>query len=144
MYALDEIKDIARRYILGEPEKGKVNMEVWGEVCAPDMAVVDTPGIPEVRGFDNMMKICNKIRAAIKDVKVDIHEMIAEEDKVVAHWSGNITTSKTLNMFGNIEIPEGTTVYRSGITILRFRNGKIIEETTYEDRLGLMEQLGIK
>lgn len=144
MSALEEIKNVARRYILGEPEKGRVNMDVWGEICDPDMAVVDTPGIPEVRGFENMMKICNKIRAAIKDIKVDIHEMFAEGDKLVARWSGNITTSKTLKIFGNIEIPGGTTVLRSGITILRFRNGKIIEETTYEDRLGLMERLGVK
>lgn len=142
MTTVEENKAAARLYSLGDPGRGLTNVEVWDEICDPDIALIGTPGFPEIHGIENFKKIAGKGRAAFSDIEPTIDEMIAEGDKVAVRWSVS-ATSIALVAFGDIEIPAGKTLARTGITILRFRNGKVIEETTYEDRLGMMEQLGV-
>ena len=132
---------VARLYCLGDPTRGLTNVEVWDEICDPAVSLVDTPGFPEIHGVENFKKIAGRLRSAFSDINATIDEMIAEGDKVVVRWSVSATSSAPITMYG-VEIPAGKRITRAGISILRFRRGKVIEETTYEDRLGVMQQLG--
>lgn len=138
---VDRNKAIARLYCLGDSTRELTNVEVWDEVCDPDVTLVGTPGFPEIRGVENFKKIAGKLRSAFSDIRATIDEMIGEGDKVVIRWSANATTIARVTMFG-FDIPAGKTITRLGVTILRFRGGKVVEETTFEDRLGVMQQLG--
>jgi len=39
--------------------------------------------------------------------------------------------------------PSGKSVTVSGISLLRFSNGKVVEDWVSEDTLGLMQQIGV-
>lgn len=139
---VDQNKAVARLYCLGDPTRGLTNVEVWGETCDPDVTLVGTPGFPEIHGVDNFKKVAGRLRSAFSDLRATIDEMIAEGDTVVVRWSANATAVAPVTLFG-VEIPPGKTITRGGVSILRFRAGKIVEETTYEDRLGVLQQLGV-
>ena len=76
---------------------------------------------------------------AFPDGRFNIEDMIAEGDKVVTRWSF-IGTHKGMFMGA---APTGKTVTNSGTVIDRVVNGKIVEEWSQWDTLGLMQQLGV-
>jgi steroid delta-isomerase-like uncharacterized protein len=76
---------------------------------------------------------------AFPDVQVDIQDMIAEGDKVVVRLSASATNT---GPFAG-KPATGKKVHISSIRIFRLAEGKIAETWAMQDRLGLMEQLGI-
>jgi predicted ester cyclase len=75
---------------------------------------------------------------AFPDVQVTIEDMIAEGDKVV----GRVTYRGThKGEFSGIPLT-GKTVTFGGIDIVRFADGKAVENWFSGDTLGLMQQLG--
>jgi ketosteroid isomerase-like protein len=63
---------------------------------------------------------------------------------VVVRWSATVTPNAPINVpLYDVPIPAGKTITRTGVSILTLRDGKVIEERTYEDRLGVMQQLGL-
>ena len=77
--------------------------------------------------------------SAFPDVRFNIEDMIAVDDKVVTRWS-SIGTHKGMFMGA---APTGKTVTNFGTTIDRVVNGKIVEEWPHWDTLGFMQQLGV-
>ena len=67
-----------------------------------------------------------------------IEDIIAEGDKVVAHWRSLATHQ------GNyMDIPPtGNRVEFTGISVYRIEEGKIAESWTVEDQFGLLRQIG--
>ena len=76
---------------------------------------------------------------AFPDVHVFIDDLIAEGDKVVARI--HATATNTGPFGGNP--PTGNKVEIHSIRIFRIAEKKIIETWAMQDRLGLMEQLGL-
>jgi steroid delta-isomerase-like uncharacterized protein len=83
-------------------------------------------------------------RAAFPDFRVTVHDIIAEDDKVVVRWTGHGThlgefPSDTL---GTIP-PTGKTFEAQEIHIYQLQAGKIIADWEVWDVLGAMQQLGV-
>jgi steroid delta-isomerase-like uncharacterized protein len=78
--------------------------------------------------------------SAFPDAQVTVEDMIAEGDKVVTRYTIRGTHQGETEEFGP---PTGKRMEITGITIERFADGKIVEDWTNFDALGLMRQLGL-
>jgi steroid delta-isomerase-like uncharacterized protein len=76
--------------------------------------------------------------AAFPDLERTIEDMVAEGDKVVARWTAKGTHTGD---FQGIP-PSGRVATSSGITIFRIADGRIVEEWSESDMLGLLQQVG--
>jgi predicted ester cyclase len=89
--------------------------------------------------LDESIEHAQQFLTAFPDVQVTIQDMIAEGDKVVARLRG-VATNK--GPFAG-QPPTGKVVQIDSIRIYRIAGGKIVESWAMQDRLGLMEQLGL-
>lgn len=77
------------------------------------------------------------IRAAVPDLRVSIAHLIGENDRVAVHWRATGTNSvAAAGMPG-----KGKKMAVEGMTIFRFKEGRIVEEWSLMDRLAMMMQL---
>lgn len=76
---------------------------------------------------------------AFPDVHFTVHDLIAEDDRVVARWSYEATN--TGPFLGRPAT--GLRVTDTGINIFRIEEGKIADMWLVQDSLGLMQQLGV-
>lgn len=76
---------------------------------------------------------------ALPDLHVTIEDMIAEGDKVVTRFTTHGTQQ---GVFGSIP-PTGKRVAITTIEITRVADGKIVEDWGLDDRLGMLQQLGL-
>ncbi|MAU11508.1 MAG: hypothetical protein CL607_16920 [Anaerolineaceae bacterium] len=113
---LDEMKEIARRFVIEPWEHGHV--DVLDEVCAPNYKVGHDGDIQQLK--DAILKT----RVSFKNLKVTIHDMAAEGDLVAYRWTMTGIFEKAFNGVA----PTGEEASNTGITILRFENGKIVED----------------
>ena len=78
------------------------------------------------------------VRRGFPDLESTIEDLIAERDKVVAHWRAQAThRGEYLGI-----PPTGNRVNFTGISIYRIEGGKIAESWGVSDLLGMMQQLG--
>ncbi len=105
---------------------------VASDVTDHDPAPGQGPGLEGVKGY------FSSLHAAFPDLRIDVEDMIAEGDKVVARVRGSGTHQ---GEFMGIA-PTGNRVEFSGIDILRIAEGKIVEHWSNSDQLGMMQQLG--
>jgi predicted ester cyclase len=77
-------------------------------------------------------------RRGFPDVVSTIEDLIAERDKVAAHWRSRATHQGDYMGIA----PSGKEVEFTGISFYRIEGGKIAESWTVEDQLGLMRQIG--
>jgi steroid delta-isomerase-like uncharacterized protein len=87
-------------------------------------------GIKEAKGW----------RSAFPDLNVNVDLIVAERDFVAVRWTARGTNTGT----GNGIPATGKKVQVSGTTIFRFEDGKIAEEWTAGNALGLLKQLGLR
>ena len=123
----------------------KWNEEVWNK---GNLAFVDenfTPNFTFNYAFPGMSsdregykQTVSAYRSVFGNMKLDIDDMIAVEDKVVTRWSGS---SIHRGDFVGIA-PTGKEVSTTGISIIRIVGGKIAQEWTEMDMLGTAMQLG--
>jgi len=79
-------------------------------------------------------------RASFPDVHIEIEELIAEGDKVVARFTCSATHQS--DWLGHA--PTGRRFERvDEVWILRLRDGKIVHVWSLEDTLGRLQQLGL-
>ena len=114
------------------------NLAVVDEVLAPDhhthITIGGAPHGPQ--GLKLMIAI---FRTAFPDLLCSVEEEIVQGDKFAVRWSLHGTH---LGMFlGNP--PTGKQVDVLGIIFGRTENGRIIEDWTLTDQIGLYQQLGI-
>ena len=91
------------------------------------------PGVAGVKAFFGMFK------DALPDLEVNIDELVAENDKIVA------ATTTTGTHDGELMgvAPTGRRVSVTGIDLVRIADGRIVEHRGLTDMVGLMRQLGI-
>ena len=73
-------------------------------------------------------------------------DLIAEEDYVVGRWEGGGThTGPAFNDFlaGGLPANTGRKMHFTGITVLKLRDGKIVEEIGLDDGGTALTQLGL-
>ena len=128
-------KDIVRR--LGvEPWEG--NVGVIDELVAADYVGHD-PAQPEMHGPDGIKQFVTTYLAAFPDGRITIEEQLAEGDLVATLWTGRGTQQGELMGIP----PTGKQVTVSGLTLSRVKDGKVVEEWTNWDTLGMLQQLGV-
>lgn len=111
--SVEEIKAIVRRFVDEPWNKG--NVDVIDELCSPEYTLrYGTESI--VRSRDDLKKGALDNRAISTNFKATIEEIIVEGNRVAYEWKMSRTDEQ-----GKLK----TTV---GITILKIKDGKIIED----------------
>jgi steroid delta-isomerase-like uncharacterized protein len=138
LMSTEENKAVTRREIEELFNQGG-NLDVADEIYAPDY-VGHEPTFGDVRGVEAAKQFAADMRQAFPDLESTIEDQVAEEDKVVTRFRTRGTHQGETEDFGP---PTGNRVEVTGITIERFSGGKIVEDWTNFDALGLMQQLGL-
>ncbi|MGI9102544.1 MAG: ester cyclase [Terriglobales bacterium] len=85
------------------------------------------------------LAVAREERTALPDMQVAVKHMVAEGDLVVVHW-----TVWGTNTHPGMGVPAtGKPVNVSGMTIFRFRAGKISEEWNAWSMLSVLKQIGL-
>lgn len=115
------------------------NTDAADEFLATDVVHEGSPARREP-GLEGFKRSLARLREAFPDIRVTIEDLFAVEDKVVVRWTDRGThQGRFLGM-----PPTGKLVSAGGITIFRFKGGKIVEQWTNWDTLSLMTQLGLR
>jgi len=129
-------KALVRRYF--EDAWNKHNPALVDEIYATDFVdrSPDIPGIAHTR--DGLKQFVGVYLRAFPDADITIEDQLVEGDRVVTRWTGRGTqTGEFMEM-----PPSGKKVAVPGVQIDRFSGGKIVEEWTLFDQLGMLQQLG--
>ena len=133
--SIEENKAIALRFA---HVWDKDDPSILDELAAPDIRVY-YPILPEpIQGAGAFKEVLAGFHAAFPDREMEIGDIVAEGDFVVAPWTINGTHLGELMGIP----PSGKRVTWGGITIYRIQNGKVVDERGEEDGLGLLRQIG--
>ena len=133
----EQNKSVVRRWLDELFNKG--NLSVNDEMLVPNYINHD-PNLPEDnRSREGFKQFVSMVRSAFPDLQFSFEEQIAEEDKVVTHFSLSGTNKGEF-----MGIPPTNKQSRvTGITIEHLEEGKIKETWANWDALGMMQQLGV-
>ena len=122
--------------LVKEAQEGR-NLAVVDELLAEDFVDhTPLPGVPPTR--DGVRGLFAGLHAAFPDLRVTIHEQIAEGNQVMTRKTFEGTHGGTF-----LGIPAtGNKISFPVIDILTLRDGKIREHRLIIDQLGLLQQLG--
>jgi predicted ester cyclase len=90
-------------------------------------------------GLDGIRRFYEAFWNAFPDVVLTNEGMLAEGDEVACRFSLKATHQGEFNGIP----PSGKPIHLTGITILKFANGKCIERWSEADWLGMLQQLGV-
>lgn len=93
----------------------------------------------EVNAVERARLVFTQLFTAFPDLRVTVQNQVAEGDKVVTHKLFHGTHQG--EFMGTA--PTGRQIEFAVIDILRLDNGKVVEHWAVQDRLTLMQQLGI-
>jgi predicted ester cyclase len=130
-----DIKQAYRRLI--EEAFGKGNLEVFDEVCGAGYKAHDP--LTGDADMDQQKEMCRGYRTAFPDLTASILASHTDGDTVFVHWRMTGMHQKPLM---GIQ-PTGKRCTVEGMSLGRFRGGKLVEEWAQWDALGLMRQLGV-
>ena len=130
-----DMKQASRRLI--EEAYGKGRLGVFEELCAKDYRAHD-PFLGD-SDLEQEQENCRMYRAAFPDLKPTVLASYADGESVVTHWKMAGTHTGPLKTIQ----PTGARCVVEGISISRFRAGKIAETWVQWDALGLVRQLGV-
>ena len=131
----EENKAVVRRlFEESDDRKGDLPEDLF----APDY-VFHFPSSPGPLDLQGHVRIARMFYAAFPDLRYRVEEQVAEGDKVASRFTVHGTHE---GEFMGIS-PTGGRVAATGINIDRIAGGKIVEEWSNFDQLGIMQQLGI-
>jgi len=123
-----------------------VNLAVIDEIAAPDMLLKYSLHEPR-RGHDDIRAFMTDFRAAFPDLHFwGTADLIAEGDYVVGQWEGGGThTGPAFADFlvGGLPAATGRQMRFTGTTVLKLRDGRIVEEVGLDDGVKALTQLGL-
>ena len=128
-------KEVVSRFI--EEFKNKANHGIVDELMSPDFVHhLTDPRLPA--GRDGIKALGQVIVGGFPDVHASVQELLADGDKVIERTQTSATHTGEFN-----GIPAtGRQVGWTEIHIYRLENGKIVEQWSEIDLLGLLVQLG--
>ena len=127
-------KALVRKWFDEVWNKGRT--EAIGEMLAP-RGVVHGVG-PDMVGPAGFKSFHSAYRDAFPDVRVEVHDMVAEGDKVAFRW----TATATHKGGGLGFAATGKRVVFEGMGLVRVENGMLVEGWNLFDELGMLKQLG--
>lgn len=131
----EENKAIVRRFV--DEVQNQHDLGALDELFSPDF--VDHSGMSTPPNLDGTRQLFTMMFSAFPDLRVNIHDQVAERDKVV--------TRKTFHGTHQGEFmgipPTDKEVAFDVIDIFRIVDGKITDHWNVVDMLGLMQQLGV-
>jgi len=120
------------------------NLNIVDEIAAPDMLLQYSLHEPR-RGHADIKAFMSDFRKAFPDLYFwGAAELIAEGDYVVGRWEGGGThTGPAFNDFliGSLPAATGRKMRFTGTTVLKLKDGKIIEEIGLDDGVTALRQL---
>lgn len=119
--------------------------EVWNQgraesidrLLAADAAVHGLGDVPN--GPAGFKPFHAAFRDAFPDIRIGVDDLIAEGDKVAIRWSARATHNGNGLGFPSTGLPAQFT----GMSIIRVRDGKLVEGWNNFDQLGMLQQLGV-
>jgi predicted ester cyclase len=134
---------------------GRWFTDFWGKTC--DLSVVDDIAAPDMllkyslheprKGHEDIKAFMTDFRAAFPDLNFwGTADLIAEGDYVVGQWEGGGTHSGPAFkdfLSGALPANTGRKMRFTGTTILKIKDGKILEEIGLDDGVTALTQLGI-
>jgi predicted ester cyclase len=134
---------------------GRWFTDFWGKTC--DLSVVDEIAAPDMllkyslheprKGRADIKAFMTDFRAAFPDLNFrGTADLIAEGDYVVGQWEGGGThTGPAFNDFlvGGLPASTGRKMRFTGTTILKVKDGRILEEIGLDDGVTALTQLGL-
>ena len=116
----------------------KNNLDVYDELVVDDFTDHQAmPGLPP--GREGFKALNVMFRSAFPDLRVDVDNVVAEDDKVGCRWRSTGTHEGEL--FGIP--PTGNKVEVTATVFYRVENGRLAEGWIARDDVGLMRQLGV-
>lgn len=132
----DENKQLYRRLI--EEAFNEGDLDVVDELVDEDIVVHEAGQTEPVRGPAGIKEFLGMYRSAFPDAHIEIDELLAEGDLVVARWTGTGTHEGDLM---GIE-PTGAEISVMGMEMFRVSDGELVEGWEVFDLLGMLQQLG--
>lgn len=130
-------KTVVRRFI--EEIVNDANYDVAEDLIAGTYTCHD-PGMPdEQQGPGEFVDMIRTFREAFPDARVEIEDLIAEDDMVVFRATESGTHE---GPFRGVE-PTGNAFEMDGLAMHRVEDGKVTETWANWDTLGMLRQLGI-
>jgi predicted ester cyclase len=134
---------------------GRWFTDFWGKTC--DLSVVDEIAAPDMllkyslheprKGREDIKAFMTDFRAAFPDLNFwGTADLIAEGDYVVGQWEGGGTHSGPAFkdfLSGALPANTGRKMRFTGTTILKIKDGKILEEIGLDDGVTALTQLGM-
>jgi steroid delta-isomerase-like uncharacterized protein len=134
----EENKAIVRRYI--EEAWNKGNWQVAEEVVAEDAVFHDQVRQGDMPpGREGVRTAMQRFRQGMPDLKMDIHEIVAEGDLVVILWSSTGTHAGDFNGMP----PTGRASTLHAISMVRLKDGRIVEGWQEASILEMIQDLGM-
>ena len=131
----DDLKAIARR----EVEMFSTgDFSIADEIYSEDYIAHDPTKPEPIRGIEGAKEEAAGYRAAFPDLTLTIENQVAEGEYVVTRWTARGTHEGDMDGLA----PTGKSAATGGISMTRIVDGKIVEDYTQWDALGLMTQLG--
>jgi steroid delta-isomerase-like uncharacterized protein len=117
------------------------NLDQIEEFASTDLVDHEAPppGMEDFEGIEVLRQFVKVFRDAFPDLQFTAEDMIAEGDKVAARYTMRGTHQ---GEFMGVA-PTGNRIEVTGIDIVRFEGGKIVEHWGNSDELGMMQQLGV-
>ncbi len=127
-------KAVARSFFEQVLDQG--HLEKYAESHAPDFVA---HGRTQNVTLEGDMAAAREERKAVPDLRVKVNEIVAERDLVVVYWTASGT-----NTHEGMGLPAtGKSFTEPGMTLFRFKAGKMIEEWGVWSMLSIMQQLGL-
>jgi len=134
---------------------GRWFTEFWGKTC--NLGVVDELAAPDMllkyslheprKGREDIKAFMTDFRKAFPDLNFwGTADLIAEGDYVVGQWDGGGThtgPSFTDFLAGSLPTNTGRKMRFTGTTVLKLKDGKIVEEIGLDDGVTALRQLGL-
>ena len=134
----EDLKVLVRRWFEEVWNKGRE--EAIDELFAEDgiaYGLADETGAP-LRGASGFKPFFRNFRNAFPDIEVVVEDTIAEGDRVAARCTVRATHAGDSLGFAATQKPMEIT----GMTIVRVRDGQIVEAWNNFDFMGMFQQLG--
>jgi len=132
----EQNKTIVERYY-GELNRG--NLSIIDELIDEDFMAHD-PNLPDDlrEGISSLKLTVERSRSAIRDQRIDLDDVIAEQDRVAFR----IKVFGYLDRTWDSADADGREISFTGMGMVRIVDGKIVEGWYNFDHYGLLQQLG--